>query len=57
MTAALIDQSISNADMDEIANFWLLLAVAAAVGDVEADALFHGTFGPWASELFRSRAH
>lgn len=57
ITDADIGGLISNAELDEIAKFWLELAGAAADGDAEAEELLNGTFGPWASKLFASRAH
>ena len=46
----------TNADQDKLAEFWLLLASSAAAGDVESQVLLHGTFGPWASALFKTIA-
>lgn len=56
MNAKVLDRYIPNADLDEIAQFWLLLSGAAANGDAEAHVLLQGTFGPWASALFKTIA-
>jgi hypothetical protein len=46
----------TSTELDEIAEFWLLLSSSAATGDVESQALLQGTFGPWASALFKAMA-
>ena len=46
----------TTADLDAIAEFWLLLASAAMAGDIESQVFLKGTFGPWASEMFRNSA-
>lgn len=46
----------TTADLDAIAEIWLLLASDAARGDVESQVFLHRTFGPWASEIFKTHA-
>lgn len=49
-------EPVTDAELDAIAEFWLLLASAAASGDAEAQAFLAGTFDPWASATFKARA-
>lgn len=56
MTDATSVGPSTTADLDTIAEFWLLLASAAAAGDIESQVLLKGTFGPWAGEIFRKSA-
>jgi len=56
MTDATWTKPPTTTDLDVLAEFWLLLASSAAAGDVESQALLHGTFGPWASALFKALA-
>lgn len=46
----------TTADLDTIAELWLLLASAAVAGEIESQVFLKGTFGPWASEIFRKSA-
>jgi len=50
-----IARNLSQAELEEIAEFWLTANAAAQTGDHEAKLLAEGTFGPWAAEIKQIR--
>jgi len=50
-----ISHKLSQGELDNIAQYWLVASETAAGGDSEMQAFVHGTFGPWATEIMRVR--
>ena len=51
-----IARKLTQAELEEIAQIWLMACEAADGGDNEAKLLAEGTLGPWAAEIMRLRA-